>query len=151
MGRYAILLRSGLLGVLGLTLLVASCSGKETAESFGGEKQHCYANGTCNVGLTCFSNLCVTYGSLPDSGTAGAGGGAATSGTGAGVAGGAGTGRAGDGGDNGSMGGAAGASNQGGMSGSLVDASTVVDAMIADVTRAPIVSIPRGMRSPRRR
>ncbi len=50
--------KMGLGGVLGLgLLLIASCGSKEQCQ--GGERCACYANGTCNAGLQCRSNLCV--------------------------------------------------------------------------------------------
>jgi hypothetical protein len=48
--------------------LVSACSSSQ-----GGEGQACYANGTCNAGLTCLSKLCVNAGT--DSGTPGSDGG----------------------------------------------------------------------------
>ncbi len=43
---------------------VVSDSGASNTDSggaagMGGEKQACYPNGTCNAGLTCYSNICV--------------------------------------------------------------------------------------------
>jgi hypothetical protein len=40
----------------------------------GGLRESCYANGSCNVGLTCLSNTCV---SVSDAGASGGAGGAA--------------------------------------------------------------------------
>src|SRR6516164_49306 len=49
-----------LIGALGFALL--HCGGStKSATAVGEEREHCYPNGTCNDGLTCFSNLCVKY------------------------------------------------------------------------------------------
>src|SRR5258708_35650117 len=43
-------------------LVAISCSSENAVDSSqGGERQHCYANRTCNLGLSCFSNLCVRF------------------------------------------------------------------------------------------
>jgi hypothetical protein len=51
--------------------------GGETGQGVGGEREPCYANGTCNAGLTCLSNVCVNAG---DGGASGGDGGAGASG-----------------------------------------------------------------------
>jgi formylglycine-generating enzyme required for sulfatase activity len=43
-----------------LVLGLLGCSGG-AALAPGQEKAHCYSNGTCNAGLSCFSNICVRY------------------------------------------------------------------------------------------
>jgi hypothetical protein len=65
-----------------LAVVVAACSSSPTGT--GGQRQACYANGTCNAGLVCLSQICVQ----PADGGAGATGGAggATAGAGAGDA-----------------------------------------------------------------
>jgi hypothetical protein len=89
----------------------------------GAERQACYANGTCNAGLTCLSKVCVApAGQGGHGGTAGAGGGAGTDGGQAGAAGsggaagataGAGGGVAGSGGAAGATAGAGGGATAG--------------------------------------
>ena len=61
--------------------VVCGCGG--SAAKPGGERQDCYPNGTCNTGLTCASNVCV---SLADGGVGRGGGGGSQAGgaTGAG-------------------------------------------------------------------
>jgi hypothetical protein len=95
--------------------LIGGCS--SSSSSMGGVRQACYANGTCNAGLQCLSQVCV---SPSDGGSAGAGGGSAGAGggsAGAGVgAAGAGGGAAGSGGSGGASG-TAGTAGSGGASG----------------------------------
>jgi hypothetical protein len=71
------------------TVFVASalgCSG-QGGHSVGGEKGRCCPNDTCNVGLSCFSNICVRFdgGAAETSATtdAASGGGGGAAGTGA--------------------------------------------------------------------
>jgi hypothetical protein len=98
-----------LLGVLG-----AACS--SGGPSTGVEGGHCYPNETCNVGLTCLSNLCVVVDAGGTAGVAGSTGIAGTSGANAGASGDAGaagvsgTGEAGTTGTAGIVGGGAGTS-----------------------------------------
>jgi hypothetical protein len=90
-----------------LGALAVGCGSSSPAQ--GGVGQACYANGSCNAGLTCFSKLCVD--------TTGAGGAAGATGT----AGAAGTGAAGATGTAGAAGtGAAGATGTGGAAGTGV-------------------------------
>ncbi len=123
-----------------LVSIAAGCGGELVAQ--GGERQPCFPNGTCNIGLTCASGVCVDLGGGGMGGTAasgrgGAGGtmgeagatGAAGSGGGAGTTATAGnTGAAGSGGTGGAAGtgattgvggiiGTAGTSGRGGASG----------------------------------
>jgi hypothetical protein len=90
---------------------IAGCGGQAPQ---GGVRQSCYPNGTCNLGLTCLSMVCVddtgaggaggksgaagTSGAAGKSGAAGTSGAAGSGGAGAGGASGAGTGSAGSGG-----------------------------------------------------
>ena len=64
-----------LLGYLGVaTFLAYGCSSSSSGGGAqGGEGQACFPNGTCNAGLTCYSNLCVNAGA--DGGDHDAGGG----------------------------------------------------------------------------
>jgi len=57
---------SGVFGVL--VSFSIGCGG---SASQGGDRQNCYPNGTCNAGLSCFSNLCVKV----DGGSSGGSGG----------------------------------------------------------------------------
>jgi hypothetical protein len=50
---------------------LVGCSGSGSTARQGSEKGPCYPNGTCDLGLSCFSRLCVRY----DAGAAGGGGG----------------------------------------------------------------------------
>jgi CHRD domain len=60
-----------------VAVLFAGC-GRATVGS-GGAGEQCYANGSCNVSLTCASNLCVSLaGTDGGAGRAGTGGGAGT-------------------------------------------------------------------------
>jgi alpha-tubulin suppressor-like RCC1 family protein len=108
------------------------CAGDQATGAAAGEEMGaCYANGTCNEGLTCFSDRCVRYvapesreGGTPDAsiGSAGAAGQAGAGGTGpSDTSGGAGTS------NTGGASGAAGMSNAGGMSGMPIEAG-IVDA-----------------------
>ena len=112
--------------VLGILLFGSSLVGCGGSASQGGERQSCYPNGSCNAGLTCFSNVCVNTndggpgGSGGGSGGGGAGGGAGRSGGGAGAGGGAGRGGA------------------SGMDGGLVDARAVDGPL--DASHAPTLS-----------
>jgi hypothetical protein len=112
--------RWSLPSVLALAL-VAACS--SSPKGAGGIRQACYANGTCNTGLLCLSNVCVAPpdGGAGATGTAGAGGsgGSGTAGASAGTSGGGGAtaGASGGGataGASGSGGATAGASGSGG-------------------------------------
>jgi hypothetical protein len=101
--------------VLAVTLLssVLACS----SGGQGGERQACYGNGTCNVGLTCFSNVCVNAtGSGGASGSTGGGSGGAGGGAGVSSAGGRG-GVAGNAG-------VAGSAGSGGVTGAGASAGT---------------------------
>ncbi len=93
-----------------LVSLVSVGCGDNPAKQ-GGERQDCYPNGTCNAGLTCASNVCVSLGD----GGAGRGGGGGTTGA-AGSTGGAGaSGTAGTAGSTaGAGGGASGTAGAGG-------------------------------------
>jgi hypothetical protein len=93
MNRGARRVRSGAIGALSVTLAVAglsACGGGGDAPAVGSERGHCYANGSCNAGLSCLSTFCVHFesdggadstvsdgASTEASGAAGAGGGAA--------------------------------------------------------------------------
>src|SRR5258708_4966487 len=61
-----------------LLFALVACGGDQSSgASPGEEKGDCYANGTCNAGLTCFSKKCVRYanpGESDSSAAAGAGG-----------------------------------------------------------------------------
>jgi hypothetical protein len=90
-------------GFIALSLMVAllapvdSCGGSSANQ--GGVRQNCYPNGTCNAGLACLSNVCVSPGTGgADGGAAGVGGGGTgggTAGVGGTSGGGAGTGGSG--------------------------------------------------------
>lgn len=94
--------------------------------ALGEEKSHCYSNGTCNRGLSCFSNRCVRFdptgsagrGGAGATGTSGASGGAGVAGTGgltvAGASGTAGSASAGASGTAGASGSAGVSGNAGG-------------------------------------
>ncbi len=114
-----------------LVSIAAGCSGGPSPQ--GGERQPCFPNGTCNVGLICASGVCVDLGGggtggTPAGGSGGAGGTMGAAGT-KGAAGGAGTmataGTTGVGGTGGTAGttgvggiiGTAGSSGRGGVSG----------------------------------
>ena len=65
-----------------LVSIAAGCGGDLVAQ--GGERQPCYPNGTCNLGLTCASNVCVDLGGgggMGGTNAGGAGGAAGTGGT----------------------------------------------------------------------
>lgn len=47
--------------LLGITLGASLACGGSSSHGSGGVDQSCYPNGTCNVGLSCFSNVCVQY------------------------------------------------------------------------------------------
>jgi hypothetical protein len=66
---------------LALRLLVGAAvgAGCGSPTKQGAERQDCYPNGTCNAGLVCLSNVCVSPG-----GTAGAGGASGGGGSGGG-------------------------------------------------------------------
>ena len=69
-----------------LVAIAAGCGGSLGAQ--GGERQPCFPNGTCNLGLTCASNVCVDLGGggmggAAAGGRSGAAGNPGTAGTGA--------------------------------------------------------------------
>jgi hypothetical protein len=117
--------------------IALGCSGRSTPA--GQEKGYCYSNGTCNPGLSCFSNRCVRYdggaADAPADGGSAAGGGGAGPGAagqigGPGGAGGGGTSGIGDAGDGreasaeaGTPGTAGASPNDGGGSTDVVDAT----------------------------
>jgi len=87
-------------------LLLAGCGRSHPISGTGSERQPCYPNGTCDQGLTCFSNRCVRYDG--GAGAGGEGGAGGSSGGGGGAVGGS-TGAAGGaGGRDGAPGGAGG-------------------------------------------
>jgi len=45
----------------GVLVALAACGAGVAGHADGTEKGHCYPNGTCNVGLSWFSNRCVLY------------------------------------------------------------------------------------------
>jgi hypothetical protein len=114
---------------------VLACSGHGDPPA-GQEKGDCYPNGTCNTGLSCFSNRCVRYGGSAGqaggvggsggqssgtagaSGAAGAEGGSGTNGVGGMGAAGA-TGSAGENGTTDASGSGTGLAGSTGMAGSL--------------------------------
>jgi hypothetical protein len=52
--------RLGAVNAFGLLFLVAASGcGAAPERGTGSERQHCFANSTCNAGLTCLSNFCV--------------------------------------------------------------------------------------------
>jgi hypothetical protein len=57
---------------VGLSLCMTSCSSKTETIAEGAERGVCYPNGTCNAGLSCFSNHCVSYDAAISSGAGGA-------------------------------------------------------------------------------
>ncbi len=126
--------------LVGLALLLG-CGGSSGGQ--GGERQACYPNGTCNVGLTCASQVCVNLGTGGQGGASGASGGAGqgnqAGGNGAGgqadggPAGSGGRGPGGTGGAGGTTGGAAGSGGPGGMGGIRADGGT-------DAAAAPTLS-----------
>jgi hypothetical protein len=61
-----------------LIAIAAACSSGYSSAASGTEGGPCYANGTCNAGLTCASNLCVVI----DAGTSSADGSATPDATG---------------------------------------------------------------------
>jgi hypothetical protein len=67
-------------GAVALAAGGAGC-GKGTACA-GGERCNCYPNGTCNAGLTCFSNVCVNVGDAAADGPSSAGSGGSGPGSG---------------------------------------------------------------------
>ena len=96
--------------VLGAALLAGACGGS-SSKATGTEGGPCYGNGTCNAGLSCLSQLCVSPNGSGGSQAGGAAGGKAGTGGAAGAAGGA-AGAAGATGGNG-----AGGASGGGASG----------------------------------
>jgi hypothetical protein len=107
-------------------ILVIACTTSPGAQQ-GGVGQHCYPNGTCNVSLTCFSNLCVNTnpdGAAGQAGGGGSGGAAGGSGGAAGGGGGAGVGGAAGAAGAAGAGGAAGRSGRAGADGGAPDAAT---------------------------
>src|SRR5262245_29011984 len=90
----------------------AGCAGGSAGQ--GGERQACYANGTCNAGLTCASNVCVKFGGGGAGGTGGSSGGRGGDGGSTG-------GRGGDGGTAG-VSGTTGAAGTGGAAGTIGNA-----------------------------
>jgi hypothetical protein len=124
--------------LLAASLLGFSLFGCGGSTSQGGERQGCYANGTCNAGLSCLSNICVSEGG------GGAGGGAGGAGGGAAGGGGGASGHAGAGGGSGAgghagSGGAGGRAGVGGFDGGVVDARNSTDTA-ADGSHAPTLS-----------
>jgi hypothetical protein len=112
--------RSIWISVGAAALMVTGCGGSSPGQ--GGIRESCYPNGTCNAGLTCVSQVCVSLdgGQAGDNGGGGAGGKGGTAGSGSGGA--AGGGMAGQSGTAGAAGaagtsGAAGAAGQGGGAG----------------------------------
>jgi hypothetical protein len=63
----AITLSSVIAGLIGLCVVVPGCSGASKAT--GAEGGNCYSNGTCNSGLSCFSDICVNRNATPEAGT----------------------------------------------------------------------------------
>jgi alpha-tubulin suppressor-like RCC1 family protein len=149
------ILAAGLLG----------CGGGAAEPPIGQEKGHCYSNGTCNQGLSCFSNRCVRYravgggdGGAPNGSAGGAGGvqggagqgpgGAGASGA-AGASGGAGA-SDGKAGTTGGLSGAGGAGGRGGAGGAagrdggLGDAPSSSDSSMPDVA----AGVDMGMEAP---
>ena len=109
------------LSFLALVTLVLACSsgGGKPAGNDGGcptgsETCACYANATCNQGLTCASEICVNLGA---GGSGGAGAQAGAGGSAAGAGGGGATG-SGDSGGHGGSSGTGGATGSGGAGGS---------------------------------
>jgi hypothetical protein len=45
----------------GLAIALIRCGGDSVGPAAGEERGNCYPNGTCNAGLSCFSNKCVRY------------------------------------------------------------------------------------------
>src|SRR6266542_1127246 len=128
--------------LVGLATSLFRCGGNSVGPAVRDERGSCYPNGTCNAGLSCFSNKCVRYsGGIGGSDAGAATGGAGTVG-GAGTIGGAGAG--GSGGLTGAAGasGTGGATATGGMSGTgglagvggMIDAGEMtIDASVIDV------------------
>jgi len=50
-------------------MFLAACGSTNTVIADGTTGGKCYANSTCNTGLTCASNLCVDLNATPDTGT----------------------------------------------------------------------------------
>ena len=103
--------------VVGLALVLAAACGGGKASCSGGERCACYPNGTCNAGLSCLSNVCVSLndaGADRPAGDTDAGAGGATGQGGAGGSGGA-TGTGGSGGATGTGGSGGGGGPDGGL------------------------------------
>src|SRR5436190_3306803 len=106
------------LAVIAGAIVAASAGCSSSPSSQGAEGQHCFRNGTCDVGLLCLSDFCVRP---PDGGIGGSGGNAGNAGStgGAGRGGSAGGAPAGRGGGTaGATGGTTGATGGSGMAGS---------------------------------
>jgi alpha-tubulin suppressor-like RCC1 family protein len=125
-------------GILAAGLL--GCGGGAAAPPNGQEKGHCYPNGTCNVGLSCFSDRCVRFGA----GGSGDGGRPSGSAGDSGVQGGAGGGAGASGGAGGSPGNAGNAGTVGGTSGDAGGAGAAAgrDAGAGDAQPSNDSSIP---------
>jgi hypothetical protein len=115
--------------VVVVTAVACGSSNQQTCPQ-GTERCPCYANSTCNSGLTCASNTCVSLGGA--GGTSGTGGQAGTTGTGGaskgGTGGGAATGGTNAAGAGGTTTGGSGGSGTGGGGGSCA-ANTSTDPM----------------------
>ena len=57
-----------------LVTAAGACSSSTSGTPTGGLRQPCYANGTCNAGLTCASNVCVALGDGGSGSSSGSGG-----------------------------------------------------------------------------
>lgn len=119
-------------GLLALVLVVAADGCSSSAGMAGGERQACYANGTCNAGLVCLSQICVRRNSPDASGTGGAAGTGGGQAGGGGSSDGPGTGGGGAGGAAGIGGGQAGGGGRpNGPGTGGVDGGATVDAGVA--------------------
>jgi hypothetical protein len=115
--------------VIGALAALGGCGSGQPAQ--GGLRQSCYPNGTCNVGLTCLSKVCVDASSDAAAGTNGAAGASGAAGGGA-----AGAGIAGGDGRAGAAGGA-GVRGSGGGSGAGVADGGANDATDAGAETTP--------------
>jgi hypothetical protein len=56
-----IMRRTARVAFTALAVILLACGGHESDYATGDERGACYPNGTCNAGLSCFSNKCVRY------------------------------------------------------------------------------------------
>ncbi|HMF43436.1 MAG TPA: hypothetical protein VKQ32_22340 [Polyangia bacterium] len=117
----------------GIALGAIGCGGGSTP--MGGERQRCYPNMTCNVGLTCLSDTCVNTGGTAGTGGSGRGGSGGAAGTGGSATG---TGGTATGGAAGGTGGTATGTGGSGGTGGAVGPPPTLGAQIDRMGRAQI-------------